>query len=67
MRQLGRTPGADGEGTAGAEDGATGEAGAEEAGCWGELGAEAGADDAGGATHFVQIVEMEVLVMVETL
>lgn len=31
------------------------------------MGLDAGADDAGGATHFVQIVEIEVLVMVETL
>lgn len=31
------------------------------------MGTEAGADDAGGATHFVQTVEIDVLVMVETL
>lgn len=67
FKQLGRTPGADGAGGAGAaEDGAEGAAGAEGAGCCGELGTEAGADDAGGATHFVQTVEIDVLVMVET-
>ena len=66
FKQLGRTPGADGAGPAGAEDETTG-AGAEEEGCWGELGVEAGADDAGGAMHLVQTVIMEVLTMVEML
>jgi hypothetical protein len=67
FRQLGSTPGADGAGPAGAEDEATEEAGAGEVGCCGELGVEAGAEDAGGATHLVQTVMMEVLMMVETL
>ena len=66
LRQLGRTPGADGAGAAGA-DGVTDETGAAEEGCCGELGADAGADDAGGATHLVQTVITEVLRMVETL
>ena len=67
FKQLGRTPGAEGEGGAGADEAGAETAGAEGAGCWGELGAEAGADEAGGATHLVQTVEIEVLVIVETV
>ena len=67
LRQLGRTPGADGEGAAGAEEGAIEEAGAEEAGCWGEGGAVAGADAAGGGPPVVPAVAMDVLMMVDTL
>ena len=83
LTQLGRTPGADGEAAGGAEDEATTEGGVEdettaggaaELPCW--TGAEdAGAEDAGGAaeldatgaTHFVQMVEIEVLVTVDTV
>ena len=69
LRQLGRTPGADGAG-AGAEDGAAGElgdeAGVEVSGWAGELGEVAGAE-LWGAMHLVQMVEIEVLVTVETL
>ena len=83
MTQLGRTPGADGDAAGGADDDATTGRGADddttgggatELPCW--TGAEeAGKEDAGGAaeldaggaTHLVQTVEMEVLVMVETV
>lgn len=92
LTQLGRTPGASGEGAGGAEDDATGagagdeptaggttelagDTGTEDTGGAAELPCWTGAEDAGGAaelgatgaTHLVQMVEMEVLVTVETV
>lgn len=78
-KQLGRTPGAlAGAGVVGGDADAAGELGAEAdpagtEGCTGELGPEestpgdGGAEVVGGATHLVQMVDVEVLMTVETV